>query len=364
MIDTITKNIRRFRTVMQREISCYSLQPREVNIELTHRCNLRCKMCGVWTKGVDQRLRELTAQEYLDIFSQMKDLGVKIVTLAGGEPFLRKDLFDIIKAAKSRGLKCYVFTNGTLINNHAVEHIFSHQIDKMIFSIDGMGPVHDSIRGVPGAFDKAAGALTAIVAERKARGLIKPEIDIHLTLLKENIGEISRLIAFCQKLGVNFSFQPYSESNEQVVEQTFLDRGSIGSVRYLPHNETLRFSEENVAQIKEELARMPVSFYTKLLSSFSVEDFIQGLMPIKKCYITRNFMMIDPYGNVFPCTNLDSYIAGNIRELSLSKIWQGKKYTALRKSLSKNLFPVCAYCCHCADNLNVMQLAKIVLKRH
>lgn len=363
MRDTITKNIRRFRTVFQREISYYSLQPREVNIELTHRCNLRCKMCGVWTKGVDQRLRELTAQEYLDIFSQMKDLGVKMVTLAGGEPFLRKDLFDIVKAAKSHGLKCYVFTNGSLIKNHAVEKIFSHQIDKIIFSIDGMGSVHDSIRGVPGTFDKATEALSAIVAERKARGTNKPEIDVHLTLLKENIGDLFVLNAFCQKLGVNFSFQPYSESNEQAVDQTFLNGGSIGSVRYLPHNETLRFSDENVAQIKEELSQLPSSFYTKLLSSFSAVDFKQGLMSVKKCYITRNFMMVDPYGNVYPCTNLDSYIVGNIRQKRLSAIWKGKKYEALRQKLSDKLFPVCAYCCHCADNLNIFQLINIVLKK-
>jgi len=74
--------------------------------------------------------------------------------------------------------------------------------------------------------------------------------------------------------------------------------------------------------------------------------------------------MIDPYGNIFPCTNLDSYIVGNIRELSLSDIWQAKRYTDLRKRLSEDLPPVCAYCCHCADNLSVMQLIKIVLKGH
>jgi radical SAM protein with 4Fe4S-binding SPASM domain len=321
-------------------------------------------MCGVWTKGADQTLSELSTLEYSDSFSQMKDLGVKMVTLAGGEPFLRKDFFDIVKAAKRRGLKCNVFTNGTLIDNQAVAKVFSHQIDKIIFSIDGMGPVHDSIRGVPGVFEKAIRTLTHIVSERKKRRASKPEIDIHMTLLKENIGALSELNDFCKELGVNFSFQPYSESNELAVKRTSLDRGSIDSKRYLPHNESLRFSEENVAQLKEELARLPLSFYRKLLISFSDEEIKQGLMPVRKCYITRNFMMVDPYGNVFPCTNLDSYIAGNIRELSLSEIWQGKSYTDLRKRLLKNLLPVCAYCCHCSDNLNIMQLIKIVLQGH
>ncbi len=362
MLEAITKSIRRFKTVIQREISYYSLQPREVNIELTHRCNLRCKMCGVWTKGVDPKLKEIDVNEYLDIFSQLKDLGVKLVTLAGGEPFIRRDLFDIVKAAKSQGLKCNIFTNGTLISNLAVKGIFNHKIDKLIFSIDGFGAIHDSIRGVPGAFDKAMGALHDILDERKAQRIKKPEIDIHLTLLKDNIEDLSKLNDFCEKIGVNLSFQPYSESDEQVNEQTCFESVSIGSNRYVPHGETLRFSKENVSQIKKELMKIPVTFYTKLLSSFSTEDFRYGVMPVKKCYITRNFMMIDPYGNVFPCTNLDAYIAGNVRELSLSKIWHGNRYAALRKNLSKSLLPVCTYCCHCADNLNIVQLMRIVLK--
>lgn len=106
MIKAIKKNLRRIKTVFEREISYYSLQPRGANLELTHRCNLRCKMCGVWIKGLDRQLQELTAEEYLDLFVQMKDIGVRLVTLAGGEPFIRKDLFEIVEAGKGQGLIC------------------------------------------------------------------------------------------------------------------------------------------------------------------------------------------------------------------------------------------------------------------
>ena len=264
MINAIKKNLRRIKTVFQREVSFYSLQPREVNLELTHRCNLKCKMCGVWIKGVDRELQELTTEEYLDLFEQMKDIGVRLVTLTGGEPFIRKDLFEIVEAAKSQGLICNIFTNGTLIDNIAVEGIFKYGIDKIIISVDGIGPVHDSIRGVSGSFDKAIGALSDIVAERRARGTKKPEVDIHMTLLKENIGHINQMSILCQKLGVNFSFQPYSESNEQAVEQTLFGGETIRPLRYLSHRETLRLSEENIHQMRAELAQLPMTFYTRL----------------------------------------------------------------------------------------------------
>ena len=364
MIDTIKRNLRRIKTVFQREISYHSLQPREVNLELTHRCNLKCKMCGVWIKGVDRRLQELTAAEYLDLFEQMKDIGVRLVTLTGGEPFIRKDLFDIVEAAKSQGLVCNIFTNGALIDNLAVEGVFRYGIDKIIVSIDGIGPVHDSIRGVSGSFVKAIQALSDIVGERRVRETKKPEVDIHMTLVNENIGDMTPLSMLCQELGVNFSFQPYSESNEEAVKQILLANEAVRPLRYLPHHKTLRLSQENINQMREELAQLPKTFYTRLLASLSDEDLRYGLMPVKRCYITRNFMMIDPYGNVFPCTNLDSYIVGNVRDEGLSEIWRGKGYQSLRKRLSRSLFPLCANCCHCADNLSLMQLIRIVLGKN
>jgi len=319
-------------------------------------------MCGVWTKSSEDRPQELSVDEYRDLFRQVKHLGVSMVTLAGGEPLARLDFFDIVAAAKAHNLRCHVFTNGTMIDDSTIEKILTHRIDKVIFSIDGIGAIHDSVRGMPGAYNKTIGALSDLVAAQKSNGARKPVIDVHLTLLKENIGSLSGLSDLCQKMGVNFSFQPYSESYEFAVEQSCLGDVSIGSERYLPHHESLRFSSEDISKIRDEIARIPKSIYTTLISSFSDDNFKHGSMPIKKCYITRNFMMLDPYGNVFPCTNLDSYILGCVRHEKLAEIWKGKKYEKLRKKLSKNLFPVCAFCCHCADNFTVVQLAKVILR--
>lgn len=230
--------------------------------------------------------------------------------------------------------------------------------------MDGFGAVHDSIRGLPGSFDRAKEALSALVAGRTSRRTKLPEIDVHMTLLKENVGDVSRLHALCENMGINFSFQPYSETNVTVVGKTRLNSRVIGSIRYLPHQESLRFTAELAQQIKDEMSRLPATFYTKLLSSLSNEELEQGLMPITKCYITRNFMMINPYGEVYPCTNLDGYVVGSVRDERLSRIWNGEKYEVLRQRLSQHVLPICAYCCHCADNLTLSQLMNIVMRRN
>jgi radical SAM protein with 4Fe4S-binding SPASM domain len=286
------------------------------------------------------------------------------VTLAGGEPFIREDLFDIICAAKSQGLACNLFSNGTLLDRRRSDRLFECRVDKVIISIDGIGPVHDAVRGIPGTYDKALAALSALVAERRERGAAGPEIDVHMTLLKENVSSLAPLYNVCRSLGVNFSFQPYSETHETVVRKTELNGAAIGSPRYLAHEDSLHFSARQVGQIREAVLGLPPSFYTKLLLSFSDAQLQQGRMPVRKCYITRHFMMIDPYGGVYPCTNLDGYIVGSVRDQALARIWNGEKYDALRQKLSRRLLPVCDYCCHPADNLSLAQLAALLLTRN
>jgi radical SAM protein with 4Fe4S-binding SPASM domain len=364
MIAGFQKSMRRLKTVVRREIGYLWPRPIEINLELTHRCNLRCRMCGVWGKENASHLPELTLEDYNELFAQMKGLGVHLVTLAGGEPFIRNDLFDIIKAAKIQGLTCNLFSNGTLIDRLKIGRLFESRVDKIIVSIDGIGPVHDDIRGVPGSFGRAMEALSGLASERRSRKTERPEIDVHMTLLKENVSSLAKLHGVCRALGINFSFQPYSETTEAAVGQSRLNGNSIGSVRYLPHQGSLRFTDEQVKRMRAELSRLPASFYTKLLLSLSDEQLKQGLMPIRKCYITRNFMMIDPYGRVYPCTNLDGFVLGSIRDQTLAGIWKGERYGVLRKNLSQRLLPICAYCCHCADNLTLAQLVNLIMRRN
>jgi radical SAM protein with 4Fe4S-binding SPASM domain len=360
MTGFIGKNLRRVRTVVRREVSYRISTPREAGIELTWRCNLRCRMCGVIGKGRNREDTELTVAEYRALFIQMREIGIRLVTFTGGEPFIRKDLFDIVKEAKTQGLRCNIFSNGTLIQGDILERIFDSGIDKLIFSVDGMNGVHDSIRGIPGSFDKVFGTLSTLVAMRRARGARRPEIDAHMTLMRGNVGDLLLLSAHCRALSINFSYQPYSESNAKALQETIAILEGVHANRYLPRDETLRFTDEEMDGLRDQLARLPADFYAKLLSSLDPADLKQGLMPMRKCYFTRNFVMIDPYGTVFPCTNLDSYGMGSIRSHTLSEIWRGAKYKHLRQMLSRRLLPLCAYCCHCADNLSLVQLVRIV----
>ena len=90
-----------------------NLLPNEVIIELTNGCNLECSFCMN-----NRRLKNLTELHFTKVFSVLEDIkehGIKAVRFTGGEPFLRRDLPDILRKAKSLGLYVILNTNSILL---------------------------------------------------------------------------------------------------------------------------------------------------------------------------------------------------------------------------------------------------------
>ena len=93
------------------------------NFELTARCNFDCPMCYVHLKQEDLVAagRELTAKEWIDLAREAKDLGIIFALLTGGEPFVRKDFFEIYGAMKDMGLLVSINSNGSMLRGENSE---------------------------------------------------------------------------------------------------------------------------------------------------------------------------------------------------------------------------------------------------
>ena len=96
--------------------------PRSLDIEITARCNLRCSYCYFFNNpAVDYR--ELPTDEWLEFFDELGSLGVMNVTLAGGEPFLRKDLPVLLEGLVRNRMRFSLLSNGTLIDEEIAAFI-------------------------------------------------------------------------------------------------------------------------------------------------------------------------------------------------------------------------------------------------
>jgi MoaA/NifB/PqqE/SkfB family radical SAM enzyme len=182
------------------EISgCPFAKPRWVYISLSHRCNYNCKMCGVVKilKGY-----ELTKEKAYQSFDEISlwDNYLTVV-LTGGEPFLRKDIFEIINYGVDKNIKIEVVSNGSLIDSEFADKIIRSKLSNIAISLDGAKEeTHDAIRQ-KGAYKKTLAAIENLVTAKK-KNSYGPQISVWTTIMKENVKELFDIISLVRDLGV------------------------------------------------------------------------------------------------------------------------------------------------------------------
>ena len=153
--------------------------PRRLQFEITYRCNLRCVMCPLALSFDDPNSRiargwreevELTTDEIRRMIDDAAQVGVKDLGITGGEPFSRKDVIDVVRHAKSRGLTCNVISNGTFIDEQRAEMMVEAGLDGLALSLDGPEPVHTRIRGNARAYDKTVDAARYVEQAKRRAG--------------------------------------------------------------------------------------------------------------------------------------------------------------------------------------------------
>ncbi|MEM4246437.1 MAG: radical SAM protein, partial [Candidatus Bathyarchaeia archaeon] len=148
--------------LMMRGIRKYGVQmpftpagPFEVVWNFTHTCNLKCAHCYEDAGPPKPELSTDQAYEVIDNLSKIAGVGLPALSFSGGEPLMRRDFFDVACYAKKKIPYLSIATNGTLITKDNARRIKDSGIDYVEVSLDGATPtVHDSFRGVNGAFHK------------------------------------------------------------------------------------------------------------------------------------------------------------------------------------------------------------------
>ena len=172
-----------------------------VQLHLTARCNLRCRHCYQTGPAGD----ELTTTEVRDLIGEVRETiqawqeayGLSFspaVSLTGGEPFLRSDLFDIVSDFREAGFSVAILSNGTLITGDEARRLAELGVRAVQVSLEGREPVHDDIRG-PGSFQAALRGVDRLVAA----GLT---VTANMTLSRLNAGEVLPLAQLVAARGV------------------------------------------------------------------------------------------------------------------------------------------------------------------
>jgi len=131
--------------------------PVHVVWEITLACDLKCLHCG--SRAGHKRPAELTTAECLEVVEALARLGTREISLIGGEAYLRRDWTEIIRAIRSRGIYCATQTGGRNFTPQRLEEAVKAGLNGLGVSLDGLAPLHDQLRGVPGSFAHALDTL-------------------------------------------------------------------------------------------------------------------------------------------------------------------------------------------------------------
>jgi SynChlorMet cassette radical SAM/SPASM protein ScmE len=163
--------------------------PRKVKVSITGKCNLRCAYCCHFSSSSDAG-RDLITEEWLVFFEELGRAAVMEVDIAGGEPFLRPDLSELLNGIVRNGMRFSIISNGFLITDEIAEHIAkTGRCKEIIISVDGKDAhTNDPFRG-NGSFD---GALKGIEVLKNH----EIPVSVSMTAHKKNVNLLDSIIIF------------------------------------------------------------------------------------------------------------------------------------------------------------------------
>jgi radical SAM protein with 4Fe4S-binding SPASM domain len=297
--------------------------------ELTLRCNLQCIHCG--SSAGTARTDELSTTEALHLCDDLAALGCKGVALLGGEVFLRPDWQTISKEIKHKGMVLSIITNGFHDPDHIIPILKALETDSIVVGLDGATPkIHDTIRGVPGSFQKAIAFLQAA----KKTGIQTSAIT---TVQKSNYNELPKILKIILDENINWQIQEGTPigrfpQNQLLTKEEYYTLGIF--IRSTQKKYTTRTCSISGAH--------NFGFYSTYLPNLSAYPPWQG------CYAGKNVIGIQSNGNIKGCLALpDDYIEGNIRKRSINDIWNDPKTFRYSRHFNKEkLGNNCKTCTH------------------
>lgn len=295
--------------------------PQIVFLEATRRCNCRCQMCDIWRLHDDGRA-DLSMEEILRFLDDAQRHSLRLLNIYGGEPLLREDVADLVRACSDRGISTSLTTNGLLLDEGGVAALDRAGLGVLQVSLDStVAEEHDELRGLPGVFDRAVRGLSH--ARRLAPRMVTA---INFTLNRRNLDRLPEMPGFAEAHGVSLvkvlpmhAVAPQNVLGKQNEALLFQDREDTDRLK------------DAVSRLKEKIRPSPVHFTSMTyLDTIPYQHLPDPQLP-PRCYAARLTCEVLHNGDVLDCLP-KARVLGNLRSEKLSDIWRNGKAEASRRA--------------------------------
>jgi MoaA/NifB/PqqE/SkfB family radical SAM enzyme len=285
--------------------------PYMAELDITYQCNCRCLMCQRWN---DPRRDELSLDEYIKLAEDLHAMGSHQISISGGEPLLRSDVFQIIESFAGRGMSVNLCTNGLFLKKYC-EEIRSSGATCISISLDGASAAsHDKIRGIPGSYQKIEEGIQHLLKNPRSS---RPILRVRMTVSNRNAQEIGPFYKKWHNVADDVLLQPVHHCTDAY---------------YTGMDETdLKIDPEILARQVADTPFAKDNYIKRLINSLRTSD----SFPHQSCYAGVLMARIDPWGNVYPC--LEQHVCiGSVREKDFQTIWNSDNFDKERKRLASN----------------------------
>jgi MoaA/NifB/PqqE/SkfB family radical SAM enzyme len=307
-----------------------SPRPDYVEVRVTEGCNSRCITCGAWKNS---REGELSTEEMIDAFKQLREIGVKSIRISGGEPLIRSDIVELIKECRLLKFQdVYVATNGLLLPQKG-EELVKGGVTHFGVSLDGIGETNDVIRGVTGGYERVLEGINVLKRSMKKVGIDIP-ITVFTTLLRQNVREVPLLLKLCEDIGVSWCFS-LLDGNLDFFEGIDISDLVIKDWKVI---------DETIDYLKKLWNEKPRLVYSGPQILEYARNYLKGIerdddLP---CTLGYKLISLGSRGEVYAGCYVFEPI-GSIRETRLSNIVKSKEYKALAEKMYRRECSSCTF---------------------
>lgn len=262
-------------------------RPLFAQFAITYRCNSRCQSCEYWCRQSPER--ELALEEMPRLADELWRFGIRVLTVTGGEPFLRTDAPDIIRLFQKKGFRVTINTNGICLDEGLLRELSARDRLHIVVSLDSLDPkLYANIRGID-ALDKVLAAMSSL------KDRTPHEVRAFTLVSGHNVHEVPQLLEFCRENGYRLSAYPVMSGT----------RGKW----FAPNQMIAPDTRERIAEAFDWLARQ--SRRDRTLFGFSgvyqgAASFLRG-NPVGRCGAGRVFLQVSPDGKVSACPEMTPF---------------------------------------------------------
>ncbi|HVA65849.1 MAG TPA: radical SAM protein [Elusimicrobiota bacterium] len=307
---------------------------RELHLELTHRCNLKCVMCHHWEmpfkdrESVKREMNLAQIRSFVEGSQRLKD--VEIVVLTGGEPWLRTDIVDVAAFLSSHYPKASLGILSNFWNTEMVRRRLNELRARGVknlwlgSSLDGLEEAHDEVRGQKGAFKGLMETARMMRAEF-------PEVhfSFSFTITPKNYRELWPAYELVSGMGLWFGAQMVVEHQKFEAPETFSwTDGQLSEIEGQIERILRHLADENLAleRLMQGKDRESLWLWTRLLYWWYLGKYARKPERFfKDCLAGQRYAMLSPEGDVFFCPVNKHRTIGNVKEASFDGVWDSRK---------------------------------------